>query len=73
MEKTASFLGYSNWGDLIIVEGMSDDDRRSYIRRINLYSYSKISDLEAKELRQNEKNLLTLLFDNFKKEYKWKE
>lgn len=73
LEKTASFLGYNNWGELLIADGMSDSDRKAYIRFINLSSHNKISDLEEKELKQNEKNLLKLLFDNFKREYKWKE
>lgn len=73
LEKTASFLGYDNWGDLLIVEGMTDEERKAYIRFINLSSHNKISDMEAKELKQNEKNLLKLLFNNFKREYRWKE
>lgn len=73
LEKTASFLGYNNWGDILIVDDMSDEDRKAYIRFINLSSHNKVSDLEVKELKQNEKNLLKLLFDNFKREYKWKE
>ena len=73
LEKTASFLGYDNWGDLLIVEGMTDEERKAYIRFINLSSHNKISDLEAKELKQNEKNLLKLLFNNFKREYRWTE
>lgn len=73
LEKTASFLGYNNWGDILVENNMSDEDRKGYIRFINSASHNKISDLEAKELKQNEKNLLKLLFDNFKREYKWKE
>lgn len=73
LEKTASFLGYNNWGDLLLVEGMSDEDRKGYIRFINSASHNKVSDLEAKELKPNEKNLLKLLFEIFKREYKWKE
>lgn len=73
LEKTASFLGYNNWGDILVVDGMSDEDRKAYIRFINLSSHNKISDLEVKDLKPNEKNLLKLLFDNFKREYKWKE
>lgn len=53
LEKTASFLGYDNWGDLPIVEGITDEERKAYIRFINLSSHNKISDLEAKELKQN--------------------
>ena len=67
LEKTASFLGYNSWGELIVVNGMSEEERKSYIRFINLSSHSKISDLESKELKSNEKNLLNLLFENLKK------
>lgn len=73
LEKTASFLGYNNWGDILIADNMSDEDRKSYIRFINLSSHNKVSDLEVKELKPNEKNLLKMLFENFKREYKWKE
>lgn len=73
LEKTASFLGYNNWGDILVADGMSDEDRKAYIRFINFSSHNKISDLEVKELKPNEKNLLKLLFENFKREYKWKE
>ena len=52
---------------------MSEEDREEYIRHINKNSHNKISDLEVKELKPNEKNLLKLLFENFKREYKWKE
>lgn len=73
LEKTAFFLGYNNWGDILIMIGMTDENRKAYIRFINLSSHNKISDLEVKELKPNEKNLLKLFFDNFKREYKWKE
>ena len=73
LEKTATFLGYNSWGDLIAIENMSEEDKKAYIRFINLFSHNKISDLEAKELKQYEKNLLDVLFNNFKKAYKWKE
>ena len=52
---------------------MSDEDRKAYIRFINLSSHNKISDLEVKQLKPHEKNLLKLLFETFKIEYKWKE
>ena len=73
LEKTACFLGYNRWGDLLIADGMSEEDREEYIRHINNNSHNKISDLEVKELKPSEKNLLKLLFGNFKREYKWKE
>lgn len=73
LEKTAIFLGYKNWGRLIQSENMTAEIREAYIRRINLYSHNKFSDLEYKELQQEEKNMLKLLFDNFKREFKWEE
>lgn len=73
LEKTANFLGYKNWGSLIQSENITADIRESYIRRINLYSHNKFSDLEYKELQPEEKNMLKLLFNNFKKEFKWEE
>lgn len=74
LEKTATFLGYEKWGDILTEDNVSDEDRTAYIRRvINLSSHNRISDLEVKELKQHEKNLLKQLFDNFKKRYKWKE
>ncbi len=67
-EKTAHFLGYENWKDLI-----HEEDKQAYIKRINLYSHSDHSALEVKELEQYEKNFLKRLFENFILEYKWKE
>lgn len=73
LEKTANYLGYKNWGDLISVDGMSEEDRQGYTRIINLFSHSSISDEEYKGLAQREKNMLKILFDSFIKEYRWKE
>lgn len=71
LEKTASYLGYNNWGNLIIGEKVNENNRENYIRMINRYSHSKISEPEYVELREREKNTLKLLFNNFIKEFKW--
>jgi len=73
LEKTATYLGYNKWGDLITISGISEDERQGYIRKINFYSHNKHSELDSKELEQHEKNMLKLLFENFIKEFKWKE
>ncbi|WP_069637230.1 AAA family ATPase [Campylobacter pinnipediorum] len=73
LEKTSTYLGYNNWGDLIFVDNITDEERKGYIRIINLFSHNKISDMETKDLKPYEKNLLKLLFENFLKNYKWKE
>ncbi len=68
LEKTAHFLGYTSWKDLI-----NEDEKDSYIKRINLYSHSNHSALEAKELEPYEKQFLQRIYENFISEYKWKE
>lgn len=68
LEKTAHFLGYSSWKDLI-----NEDDKDSYIKRINLYSHSNHSALDAKELEQYEKEFLKRIYKKFILNYKWKE
>lgn len=68
LEKTAHFLGYSSWKELI-----NEDDKDSYIKRINLYSHSNHSALEVKELEQHEKEFLKRLYGKFILDYKWKE
>lgn len=71
LEKTATYLGYKDWSPLLIGEGVSEDNRQGYVRRINLYSHNKHSELDNRELEQYEKNMLKLLFGNFMKEFKW--
>lgn len=73
LEKTSAFLGYNNWGELLVADGMTTDERKAYIRFINISSHNRITDLEMKELKPQEKKMLNFLFSNFKKEYKWKE
>lgn len=73
LEKTATYLGYKNWGDLITDNGLTEGERIGYIRRINLYSHNKVSDLEKPELKEQEKAMLKRLFNNFMKDYRWKE
>ena len=71
LEKTATYLGYINWGDLLVGEGITEENRQGYIRRINLYSHNKHSELEYQELIPAEKEMLKLLFSNFIQEFKW--
>lgn len=68
LEKTAHFLGYNSWKDLI-----NEENKDSYIKRINIYSHSNHSALEAKELEQYEKEFLKRIYEKFVLEYKWKE
>lgn len=59
LEKTSTFLGYRNWGDLLEpVRG----ERSAYERRmINLSSHSKHAGEEVVDLDENDKRVLGLL------------
>lgn len=66
IEKTSNFLGYNNWGDCII-----GSNKTKFIRIINLYSHSRLSDLEYNELPYEEKRIFTDAYNDFIKEFKW--
>ncbi len=68
LEKTAHFLGYKNWKQLI-----NEEEKDAYIKRINLYSHSDHSVLEAKELEHHEKEFFKRIYNKFISEYKWSE
>ena len=55
LEKTSTYLGYGAWGELITDDNLTEQERQAYIRRINLYSHNKVSDLENAELKEHEK------------------
>jgi len=67
LEKTANFLGYNNWADCIL-----GDNKNECIKLLNLNSHSKLSDLEYRELSDEDKILFQKTFNEFIKEFKWK-
>lgn len=72
LEKLATFLGYSNWGELLPKQ---DDGRPNpYVTRIvNLYSHSKHSADEIIELKQDDKNMMGYIMrEIIKGKYKFK-
>ena len=57
-EKTANFLGYSKWSELL-----PNDNREGYISRImNFYSHSTLSSEEVREPTPPEKEMVNYLF-----------
>lgn len=63
-EKTASFLGYKKWGDLLdTVPG----DKDAYLKRIITFSsHRTLSNEEVREPTDQEKQTVKLLLDNLK-------
>lgn len=71
LEKTSTFLGYSDWGDLLIpVKGSRD----AYEKRIlNLSSHSKHSAEEIVVLTKDDKNVLRHLVNEISEIYRFKQ
>jgi len=68
-EKTASFLGYPKWSDLL------PDDKQLYLSRIiNFTSHSTLSNETVAQPTEQEKQTVTLLLDHLKNQYGfWQE
>jgi AAA domain len=63
-EKTASFLGYPKWSELLL-----DDKQLYYSRIINFTSHSTLSNEAVAEPTQAEKATVKLLLDHLKRNY----
>lgn len=68
LEKTSNFLGYEYWTDCI-----NNTQKDEFIKIINLYSHSRLSEIEYSELTNEDKVLFIETFNNFKKDFKWKD
>lgn len=68
-EKTASFLGYSKWSELL------PDDKQVYLNRIIQFtSHSTLSNVEIAEPSEPEKQIVKFLLDNLVNNYGyWQE
>ena len=64
LEKTASFLGYRNWSDC--VTGTSKEE---FIRTVNLYSHSKLSELESGLMSDSDKQIFVETFRKFVEDF----
>jgi hypothetical protein len=66
-EKTASFLGYEKWGDLLET---APGDKDSYLKRIITFSsHRTLSNEEVAQPTEPEKQTVKLLLDNLKNNY----
>ncbi|MGN2263960.1 AAA family ATPase [Lactococcus lactis] len=69
LEKTALFLGYSDYEALI----PQDSDKRSeFLKLLNEYSHGTHPDAESNMLTRKEKLLLKSKFKEFEERFKWK-
>ena len=78
LEKTATFLGYSRWEEVLLgleVAGdeITPENIELYAQRIDLFTHNRQSDLEFRELQEREKNTLIELFNSFEIKYKFNQ
>lgn len=68
-EKTATFLGYMDWKDLLPREA-DNETKLSYAKRIlDISSHSQYSGEEVSSLNPREKQMLIYLFESFDNTY----
>ena len=71
LEKTSTFLGYENWGELL--PEMENGKANPYESRIiNISSHSKHSGDEITELSDADKRVLEYILNEIKKNYQFK-
>lgn len=67
-EKTANFLGYARWSELL------PDEKELYVRQINRFSHSTLTDDEVAEPTEIEKNIVVYLLNHLIDNYSyWKD
>lgn len=64
LEKTATFLGYTHWEDLL---EKIDDNPQPFIRRLNLFSHSAHAGDEVADLEDQDKEKLEYLVERLTK------
>lgn len=69
LEKTASFFGYNSDWAKCLNDGL--DEKSKMIRLLNLYSHSRLFDLDDKVISGEEKILFKRFFNQFLIDYKW--
>lgn len=70
LEKTATFLGYKDWADLL--DYIDDNEPNPYATRImNLFSHSKHSSEEVTELKDDDKRMLGYLIRKVTETYRF--
>ncbi len=71
LEKTSTFLGYEQWGDLL---SKFNGSKEAYEKRIiNISSHSKYSEEEIADLTENDKRVLKFLLEQLNEKYNFKK
>ncbi|WP_062374315.1 hypothetical protein [Halomonas sp. KX33721] len=71
IEKTATFLGYKQWNELL--KKLPNDDQDVMERMLNLYSHSAHAGEEVADIKSNDKENLIKLIKDFTQTYSFSE
>jgi hypothetical protein len=66
LEKTANFLGLSNWDNCI-----NGENKNEFIRLLNLYSHNKLEPMEYRDVSDKDKALFKKQFTEFIENFKY--
>lgn len=66
LEKTANFLGYSGWTQLL-----TGPDASVLKSTLNLYSHDRVAEIDSSEVYETDKEALKTEFSAFLKRFKW--
>ncbi|MBD5391699.1 anticodon nuclease, partial [bacterium] len=67
LEKTANFLGYGSWKDVV----SNDENRAKVLKLLNHYSHSSLSEIENSSLQLEEKAIFIAAFNEFFTKFNW--
>ncbi len=68
LEKTANFLGYSDCWSALLDES---ENKKIFVKQLNLYSHSSLSDIEASKLTSEEIEAFKAIFKGFIEKFHW--
>ena len=66
LEKTANFLGYTDWTQCI-----DEENREAFVKLLHTYSHGRLSDMEPNDLPAQDIDVFDRVFNRFVVEYKW--
>ena len=67
LEKTANFLGYKKWSDILD----DDENKKIFVKMLNSYSHNSLSEIESTYLQVEEINAFKEIFDAFVEKFHW--
>lgn len=68
LEKTANFLGYSDYWSALLDES---ENKKIFVKQLNLYSHSSLSEIETSKLTSEDTEAFRATFKGFVEKFHW--